>query len=69
MENEDKKYEPEHREADITPKPVSLAGHLLVPQGPMLVCRSCPYEHSYSIPPNMVYKGNDKEGLPILEKV
>lgn len=69
MDQDNEEIKPEYREADVTPEPVSLSGHSLVHIGISLVCHSCPFEHSYFIPPDMLYKGLDKEGLPILEKL
>ena len=59
----------EHREQVIEPAKASIAGHNWQQFGPMLICRSCPFEHSQSIPPNLIYRGLDKQGYPILEKV
>jgi hypothetical protein len=61
--------EPEHRDVEVDFPQVGVVGHLLVPQGPMLVCTSCPYEHSYFLPPNYKYLGNDDNGLPRVEKL
>ena len=59
---------PIHIEAHL-PDKVGLAGHNWVQRGPVLTCRSCPYEHSQFIDPRMIYKGLDPEGIPILELV
>lgn len=68
METQDKEYEPLHHEIELNPK-VGLVGHGWTQQGPMLICRTCPYEHSQFVPPNLIYKGLDAKGLPILEKM
>lgn len=68
MEESDE-IKPEHREVELHLPDVSLAGHTLVPVGPQLVCKSCPYEHGYFIPPEYVFRGMDSKGLPILEKL
>ncbi len=69
MDQESEAYVAEHREVEINFPEVNLAGHQLIPKGPMLVCVSCPYEHSYHLDPKLIYKGLDKDGLPITERL
>lgn len=66
--DEQKGPEALHYEATL-PAKVGLSGHNWTQRGPMLICQSCPFEHSQHIPPHLIYKGLDREGLPILEPV
>ena len=45
-----------------------LTGHSWKQQGPLLICDSCPIQHSTFIGTKLYMTGMDKEGNPVLEK-
>lgn len=44
-------------------------GHIWQQRGSFVVCTSCPFEHSFSVPTSKILKGTDEKGMPILESI
>lgn len=58
-----------HYEVNLETIPrASTRGHLFRQRGTALVCTSCNHEHAIYISPGHIYKGNNNDGLPIIEK-
>lgn len=58
-----------HYEVDLSKIPMPrLTGHSWRQFGNMLLCQSCPNEHSQFIHPSLGYFGNDKDGKAIIKK-
>lgn len=45
-----------------------INGHAWKQQGITITCTSCPFHHSFYVPPGTFLKGVDKQGNPILEE-
>lgn len=67
----------EHYEQEIKPARANVLGHSWRQQGPYLVCRSCPFEHTFTptdhnghpLLLNHTYHGMDAKGEPILKRI
>jgi hypothetical protein len=66
----------EHHEQAIPLAQANAAGHSWRQHGPMLLCTSCPFEHSFtptdhnglSLLHEHTFHGMDEKGQPILKK-
>lgn len=67
----------EHYEQTIQPPKVNAAGHGWRQHGPMLICTSCPFEHTF-VPTDHngnrlllthTFHGMDAQGQPILHRI
>lgn len=69
--------EAEHYEQEIKPAVANAKGHLWRQQGPMLVCKSCPFEHTFTPTDHNghplllqhTFHGIDEKGEPILKAI
>jgi hypothetical protein len=50
------------------PQP-QLTGHSWRQQGTMIICQSCPFTHTSTIPIDYQLYGIDKEGMPLIRKL
>ena len=55
-------------ELDALPQP-QLTGHAWRQQGTMLICQSCPFEHTSYIAPDYQLYGINDEGHPMIKKL
>lgn len=44
-------------------------GHIWQQRGSRVTCTSCPFEHAFNVPTDMILQGTDEKGMPILKKL